>query len=1175
MLMGFLSVKAQTPELVQDINTLPQQTIPLSHVMDKAGDKVFFTSVHANVGIYDGTDYTTIDVTTGTFAARDFIDLNGTVYFTADDGTNGRELWKYDGTTATLIDINSSGDSNPSYLTVWGSDLYFAADDGVDGNELWKYDGTTATQVHDIQEGSVGSDPEYLVVYNDELVFFADDGVNGQEFWKYDGTSTSLVQDIRGGSIGSAATSPDFEEYDGKLYFNASTGSQSLWVYDGTDVTNVDNTIGNPRLMTQFNSKLYFYGFVSGSDFGGELWEYDGTTVTNVGDINEGSGNSNIANGVSGGSHFAIVNGNMYFEADDGVNGDELYKFDGTSVTRIDLNPGSGNGNPDFLSVINSKLYFQGYDGTITTLREYDGTNLNTIDMGEGQRSPRHMTELNGKVVFTTVFNDNSRRWELYEYDGTTASRVPTHGKTESGDPYYITALGDKIYFTADDGINGRELWSSDGTTTELVADQYPGIDATEGYNMVSFGDKLLYFGYTAEDDVIYVYDGSSFEVFNYSGSEGDGFFEYNGALYFQGCSDEFGCELYTYNGSTITLVEDINEGTNSSYPGEFCIYNNDLYFKARDATSGNELWKYDGATVSLVADINSGTGHSSPSELTVAGSNLYFRATSSTQGQELGMYDGTSVSIIDIFEGSSSSSPGNLTEYQNKLVLKANDGVNGHDLHIVDGTNVQLIDVNPSGDSYPNGFFEFKDILYFEAFDGVNGSELFKYDGTDLTPFDLVTGAEASNPSSFFEFGPYMYFGAQSDGNPYGLHRYDGMGDIEFVAEVEPYVQNGDDYYTLGILDNYAYFMGYNGVDDELYRIRRIEIENDILTFSLAEQTGNAVIDAENHTITIETLFGTDVSNLNPTISISDYAELDLSGAQDFSSPVVYTVTSEYGEAQEWTVTVTTAPNAAPIVENELSDVQDNAGFGSTVISYANVFSDAEGHSLNISVESSDENVVTAEVIEGDQIQINEVGVGSSTITITADDGFGGSVSDAFSFSVNNNAPTVANPIIDENVDQGFETTSINLAEVFADPDGDELTFTATSNNTDVATVAVTEATLTISEVGIGTTTISISTSDGNGGSVADEFTFTVSEVALGLEDLKIKIYPNPTSNFIHIDAKESISARLMDMEGRELKREVGTQLQMNLQSLQPGIYLLKIMDGDRSANHRIIKAN
>ncbi len=70
--------------------------------------------------------------------------VNNTLYFTADDGIKGRELWMSDGTfqgTVLVKDINfGTGSSNPTSLINVGGVLYFAASSGTE-TELWKSDG--------------------------------------------------------------------------------------------------------------------------------------------------------------------------------------------------------------------------------------------------------------------------------------------------------------------------------------------------------------------------------------------------------------------------------------------------------------------------------------------------------------------------------------------------------------------------------------------------------------------------------------------------------------------------------------------------------------------------------------------------------------------------------------------------------------------------------------------------------------------------------------------------------------------------------------------------------------------------------------------------------------------------------------------------------------------------
>jgi len=75
--------------------------------------------------------------------------LDGTLYFVANDGTSGVELWKSDGTTpgTTLFDdITGDGTgSKPKYLTVANGRLFVDAATEQYGREIWVADPTALT----------------------------------------------------------------------------------------------------------------------------------------------------------------------------------------------------------------------------------------------------------------------------------------------------------------------------------------------------------------------------------------------------------------------------------------------------------------------------------------------------------------------------------------------------------------------------------------------------------------------------------------------------------------------------------------------------------------------------------------------------------------------------------------------------------------------------------------------------------------------------------------------------------------------------------------------------------------------------------------------------------------------------------------------------------------------
>ena len=182
----------------------------------------------------------------GSLAVPGLPDSNAVVfgshlYFRANDGTNGSELWRTDGSSAGTILVSNirsgSNSSSPDDFAATTSYLYFSANDGINGNELWRSNGTAGgtTLVRDIRAGTSGSFINNLRSLGSSILFTADDGINGSELWKSDGTlaGTTLVKDIRPGAAG---CQPNGAWVAGDRYFLiADDGSgPTLWVSDGT-----------------------------------------------------------------------------------------------------------------------------------------------------------------------------------------------------------------------------------------------------------------------------------------------------------------------------------------------------------------------------------------------------------------------------------------------------------------------------------------------------------------------------------------------------------------------------------------------------------------------------------------------------------------------------------------------------------------------------------------------------------------------------------------------------------------------------------------------------------------------------------------------------------------------------------------------------------------------------
>jgi ELWxxDGT repeat protein len=387
------------------------------------------------------------------------------LFFAATDGKNGRELWCSDGApgSARMVkDINPKGDSDPRDFILYdaggatGMRLYFSADDGVHGRELWTSNGTEAGtyMVADIRKGKAGSQPANLTVYFGYLYFTADDGKSGRELWRTNGTEagTQLVMKINPGK-GDGSDPRDLTVYNGRLYFSAhrDLDGLELWSTNGTAagteiVKDINEAVGegsDPTNLTVYNpgddsGPLLFFTADDGKS-GRELWKTNGTEAGTqlVLKINPGRRDGSDPRDLT------ICNGRLYFSAHRDLDGRELWSTNGTAAgTEIvkDINEAVGEGS--------------------------DPAELTVYDPGDGT----------GLLLMFTA-DDGKRGRELWKTNGTEAGTQLVMkinpGRRDGSDPQHLIVYRDRLYFSAHRDLDGRELWSSNGTAagTEIVRD--------------------------------------------------------------------------------------------------------------------------------------------------------------------------------------------------------------------------------------------------------------------------------------------------------------------------------------------------------------------------------------------------------------------------------------------------------------------------------------------------------------------------------------------------------------------------------------------------------------------------------------------------------------------------------------------------------------------------------
>lgn len=724
----------QLCEPAGDINTAATPLGALSNPQGVLDGDVFYYQAYtlaagAELWRSDGTAAGTsllLDIRPGPEGSKpsDMRMLGDKLLFFASDGVNGTEPWVSDGTTAgtmLLRDINAGSDGSFYYggFALMGGRAYFTARDQASGIELWSTDGTTAgtRPVADLAPGPAHSYPAFITAdpTGSYLLFRAESQQAGYELHISDGTAagTRLLADLYKGSGSSYPGS--FRTLDHRMVFTADlpTSGVELWITDGTPGGTLPLKDIQPGTMDSaarldeaalLNGELYFAA--RAPNVGEELWKTDGSPAGTVlvADLASGTLSSNPR-------ELTAFGGDLFFQANINFNR-ELVRLDGaTGVVEELMQNATYPNRPSQLKVSGGQLFFRALGpGIGEELYVTDGTEAGTqlvLDVLTGSASSfasYFYAPVSGGVYFVATTAEAG--FELMRSDGTAAGTftildAQPGQRTSSSEPEELAVIaGKQLYFSADDGVLGRELYRwTKAAGVELIKDINPGEDfggpadsEPRDFTLVMAGDKpYVIFSAETEDDgrELWRTEGTTASTKLITNIGNGGIHGVQGELtaafgkvFFAGSPSTNSVELWSTNGHAAGTqrVAEINPGPQGCDPRELTLLGDKLLFTARDINFDRELYVTDGTEAGTQILFDVGAGYSSePSGLTRVGDEVAFIVYRDSQKQatELWKTDGTTAGtqLVSTIDTAAFAGPkGEMVAMGDRLVFNARD---------------------------------------------------------------------------------------------------------------------------------------------------------------------------------------------------------------------------------------------------------------------------------------------------------------------------------------------------------------------------------------------------------------------------------------------------------------------------------------------------------------------
>ncbi len=408
------------------------------------------------------------------------------------------------------MDVNPF--SEPQHTTVVGEALFFTAEIGSAGSDLWKADGGTAagiSLVKDILPWPYFAQPDSLTAVGDLLFFAANESdEQTRRLWVSDGTEAGTYR-LDDSPVGAVTAPRIMTEFDGRLFFIADSIESGTQLFRTTGsgsniaVEQVTNDPGgfDALHLLPVGNKLFLSRSAGVAD---ELWVSDGTPLDRqfLGGFRGAGADNELL------KHAVAFNGILFFSASDSFRGVELWRSNGTTspggtVMVKDIAPGQFQSSyPRALKAVNNRLLFTAFD---RELWQSDGTEGGTTKVADifpsvDPNAPKPLAAAAGNRYFVAVHDGQTTKLLGVEVEADGSVSILGQWTPEQGDDtvHSLTALGDQVAFVLQ-SPDDSSVYLSDGTdrgTFELKT--FEGSETVDHLAVLS--DRLYFRGTSPAD---------------------------------------------------------------------------------------------------------------------------------------------------------------------------------------------------------------------------------------------------------------------------------------------------------------------------------------------------------------------------------------------------------------------------------------------------------------------------------------------------------------------------------------------------------------------------------------------------------------------------------------------------------------------------------------------------